>query len=375
MKKPSPGSRLWPRLYVMAQAAPRLASPRRRKPPAEVRRLLVAHHLLLGDTIMLTPLLKKARERFPAAQIVMTCPRAYVPLYERRPYGVQVLPLEPRSLEDHRRLGAERDFDLALLPADNRWSWLARSLGARWIVGFAADARSYKEWPIDELHSMPATPMAWGDIAATLLPGEPPAPYRPEEWPAPAFALYDRPKAPYCVLHLGASSPHKLWPAERWAALRDWAEARGLQVVLSAGRGEEPLLAPLDPRGTRSALAGRLDLAQLWDLLHNAAFLVCPDTGVAHLARLVGVPTVALYGPGSPISTGPGRFWSTSPFRALWDPEVACRDQNQLFERRLTWLRQCWRSVEECGDPVCIRRVAIDDVIAAIEALPGRSTR
>ena len=74
----------------------------------------------------------------------------------------------------------------------------------------------------------------------------------------------------------------------------------------------------MDPQGTRSALAGRLDLAQLWDLLKNAAFLVCPDTGIAHLARLVGVPTVAIYGPGSPISTGPGLFWAKCAVQARY---------------------------------------------------------
>jgi len=139
--------------------------------------------------------------------------------------------------------------------------------------------------------------------------------------------------------------------------------------VRSAGRGEEALLAPLDPEGRRSSLAGRLDLAQIWDLLARAAFVVCPDTGIAHLARLAGVPTVALYGPGSPISTGPGRFWAQSPFRAVWDPEVACRDQDRLFERRLVWLRQCWRSVAECGNPICIRRNQVAQVIGAIEEL------
>jgi ADP-heptose:LPS heptosyltransferase len=359
------GSRFLPRLYVLGAAA----LPRRRRRPAEVRRLLVVQHLLLGDTIMLTPLLKKARSRFPAAEIVMICPRAYAPLYAGRPYGVEALGFDPRSLADHRALRRSRGFDLALVPGDNRWAALARALDARWIVAFAPDEASYRDWPIDEMRPMPDQPMAWGEIAARLLDGEDPPPYSPEEWPAPRFSEYPRPRQRYCVLHLGASSPHKLWPSERWVAVRGWAEARGYEVVLSAGHGEEALLAPVDPEGRRSALAGRLDLAQIWDLLRHAAFLVCPDTGIAHLARLVGVPTVTLYGPGSPVSTGPGLFWKASPFRAVWDPDVACRDQDRLFERRLVWLRQCWRSVEECGDPVCIRRVAVRDVIAAIEEL------
>ena len=360
-------SRFWPRAYVLSHAAPRLLSARRKT--ERVRRILVAQHLMLGDTIMLTPLLEKARERFPEAEIVMTVPAPYAPLYAGRPYGVRAVPLDVRSLQQHRDLRALRGFDLALVPGDNRWSWLARALESRWIVAFAADDASYKDWPVDEARPMPQSEMAWGDIAATLLDGDEPAPFAVSEWPAPSFAPYARPEGPYCVLHLGASSPHKQWPPERWRAVVDWAEGRGYEVVLSAGRGEEHLLAGVDPDGGRSRLAGRLDLAQLWDLLRRAAFLVCPDTGVAHMARLVGVPTVAIYGPGSPISTGPGRFWKASPFRALWDPAVPCRDQDVLFERRLVWLRQCWRGIHECGDPVCIRRVTVEQVIAAIEEL------
>ena len=149
----------------------------------------------------------------------------------------------------------------------------------------------------------------------------------------------------------------------------EWAEVRGYQVVLSCGRGEEALLAPLDPAGGRSRLAGRLDLPQMWDLLRNASFLVCPDTGIAHLGRIVGTPTVALYGPGSPVIAGAGRFWEKSAFRAVWDPEVTCRDQDQLFGRRVRWVRQCWRTVAECGNPDCIRRVSLEQVIAAVESL------
>ena len=362
-------SRFWPRLYAMAYGAAGFLSLDRRRRPERVRRVLVAHNLMLGDTIMLTPLLKKARQRFPEAEIVMTVPPAYASLYSGRPYGVRAVPLDPRSLADHRALRRQRGFDLAILPADNRWSWLARALGSRWIVAFASDDSGYKDWPVDEPRAMPQTPMAWGEIAAKLLDGADPEPYSPDEWPAPAFAPYPRPQGRYCVLHLGASSPHKLWPHERWNQVLQWAERNGYQVVLSAGRGEERLLDDIDPDGGRSGLAGRLDLPQLWDLLRNATFLICPDTGIAHLARLVGVPTAALYGPGSPISTGPGRFWAKSAFRALWDPDVACRDQNLLFERRLVWLRQCWRSVEECGDPVCIRRIAVSEVIQAVEAM------
>ena len=355
----------------MGAAALHWRRPRER--PSEVRRLLIVQHLLLGDTVMLTPLLKKARARYPRAEIAMAVPSAYAPLYDGKPYGVEALPFDARSIRHHRALRGRGGFDLALVPGDNRWSWLARAMQARWIVAFAPDATSYHEWPIDELRPLPAEPMSWADMASALVDGPDPQPFTPGEWPAPRFAAYRKPQDPYCVLHLGASSPHKLWPAERWRAVQEWAETRGFRVVLSAGRGEGHLLSPVDPQGTRSELAGRLDLAQLWDLLSHAAFLVSPDTGVAHLARLVGVPTVVIYGPGSPISSGPGRFWAKSPFRALWDPDIPCRNQDRLFGRKLIWLRQCWRGVAECGDPYCIRRISVEQVAAAIGELTSAS--
>ncbi len=366
-------SRFWSRSYSLALGAAAFASPRARRRPERVRRLLIVHHLLFGDTVMLAPLLKKARRLYPDAEILVTTPPAYAPLFSGRPYGVEAMPLGARSLAQHRALRRRRGFDLALVPGDNRWSWLARACDAGWVVAFAADQRSYKDWPIDELKPMPQTPLAWGDIAAQLLPGPEPEPYVAGEWPAPQCAPFELPAGPFCVLHLGARNPNRYWPSERWRTVIAWAEAKGYRVVLTAGPGEEPLAAAVDPEQKRSSLVGRLDLTQLWELLRHAAFLVCPDTGVAHLARLVGVPTIAIYGQGSPITTGPGRFWANSPFVALWDPDVACRNQDDLFGRHLIWVRQCARSPSECADPFCIRRVAVDQVTRAIEGLLTRT--
>ncbi|HWA13808.1 MAG TPA: heptosyltransferase, partial [Burkholderiales bacterium] len=133
---------------------------RRRSRPSNPRRILIAHHLLLGDTILLAPLLKKLRVAHPAADIVMTCRPAFVPLYESRPYGVKAMAFDPRDVATFRPLFRERGFDLALLPADNRFSWLARALDARWIVAFEGDRPAYKNWLVDEFRAYPDHAMA-----------------------------------------------------------------------------------------------------------------------------------------------------------------------------------------------------------------------
>ncbi len=204
-------SRFWPRLWVFTRAAPRMLIARHRR-PENIRRILVAQHLLLGDTIMLAPLLKRLRLRYPDAEIMMLCNPSYVSLFEKKPYGVTALPYDPRSLANHRRLSKQASFDIALIPGDNRWSWLASALRSHWIVAFSSDKRSYKDWPIDEFVNYPPTAEAWGDIAARLCDGPSLDGYATEEWPQPDYAPFDQPDTPYCVLHLGASSPHKLWP-------------------------------------------------------------------------------------------------------------------------------------------------------------------
>ena len=364
-------SRLASRVSVIARALGNMLIPggRAAEPP---RRILVAHHLLLGDTLMLTPLLAKLRERYPKAEIVMVAAKAAVPLYQKRPYGVTVLPHDPRDPSTLHALYEKTGFDLAIVPGDNRYIWLAKALGARRIVAFAGDRPAYKSWPVDELVLYPNIPAAWGDMVAGLIPGPAPAPYHPDTWPDTDFIPFDPPSKPYCVLHVGASSPLKLWEAEKWLALADFLETRGYQVVWSGGRGEEKLVAALDPERRRPSYAGRLDLAQLWHLLKGARLLVCPDTGVAHLGRLTGTPTVALFGPGSAAIYGAGGFWRDSPYAAVTVAPFPCRDQHRLFKREIPWVRRCGRSAQECATPRCMQAISLEAVTdAAIRLLDG----
>lgn len=348
------------RSIVLPLAAGRMLADatRRRSPPRSPRRVLVAHHLLLGDTIMLTPLLAKCRERWPEADIVMTCAPSYCGLYARRPYGVRAVPYDPRDAGSLRRLRAEAGFDLALLPADNRLSWLARALDARWVVAFAGDTPAYKNWPIDELRRYPEVPMAWGDLVAGLVDGPVPASYRTVDWPQPPADAFKVPSAPYCVMHAGASTPLKQWSVDRWRDLAQRLARRGLQVVLSTGPGETQLLEAIDPAASLPRYGGTLSLPQLWHLLSGAALLVAPDTGVAHLGRLVGVPTVALFGPGSALLSGAGKFWRDSPFTALTIPDFPCRDQTITMKRSVSWVRRCERFLGtepgQCAEARCM---------------------
>ncbi len=355
----------------------------RRSAPRTPKRVLIAHDLLLGDTIMLTPLLAKCRERWPAADIVMTCPPPYCALYSTRPYGVRAVAYDPRDARSLSELRAEARFDLALVPGDNRYSWLARALGARWVVGFSGADAQYKDWPIDELRSYPDVPTAWADLVAGLIDGPPPARYRPSDWPTPPAAAFDIPDRPYAVIHAGASSTLKQWPAARWSEVARRLESMGLSIVLSAGPGEAHLLDPIDPDRALKRFGGNLSLPQMWHLLDRARLLIAPDTGIAHLGRIVGVPTLALFGPGSALLCGAGDFWRDSPFTSLTIADFPCRDQTITMRRNIHWIRRCERfegtGRGQCPEARCMLALTTEDVTHAATLLiapsPGVDSR
>jgi len=155
------GHRFRGRVEVVARA---LLRERAKQASTTPQRILIAHHLLLGDTLMLTPLVKKLRTLHPEADIAMTVPRAIAPLYATRPYGLRALAFDPRSPANG--LFGEAPFDLAFVPGDNRYAWLAAAMRARWIVAFAGDRPATKSWQADRLLPYPAQPAAWGDMVA-----------------------------------------------------------------------------------------------------------------------------------------------------------------------------------------------------------------
>ncbi|MFO1395888.1 MAG: glycosyltransferase family 9 protein [Burkholderiales bacterium] len=365
------GSRQPLRIASVALALVRWGFVRRK--PAAPRRILVLHHLLLGDTLMVTALLAKLRANYPQADIVMTVPRAFAPLYAGRPYGVHAHPFDPRDVGTFTALLRMPRFDLAILPADNRWSWLARALRARWIVGLADDKPAHKNWPLDEAVPYSRAPTAFSETAAALVDGAPPARYAREAWPAPESADVPAFTGPYAVLHVGASSVLKLWPADRWRVLADALTARGMSVVWSAGPGERAILDAIAPPPAQARIDGTLSLAQLWHVLARARLLVCPDTGIAHLGRIAGVPTVTLFGPGSAVICGPGEFFAQMPGRAVTVDPFPCRDQTVQFFRDVPWARRCERLYGDpplrCNHARCMEAIEVASVVAAVDAL------
>ena len=335
------------------------------------RKILIAHDLLLGDTLLLAPLMKRIQEKYPHAQKYVLAKPVFVPLFGNKPYGFKALSFNPKSFLSVWRIFCCGPYDLTFIAGDNRYSWLARAVGSKWIVGIAHDKPQWKNWMVNEAKSFDIKPATWADMMGRLVDGKNPKPYQKNEWSRPdtkKLSLpFDRSK-PYVVCHLGASNSLKFWQASSWLVLIKNLKKQKYEVVLSVGPNEEYLINKIDPDYQYHHVPGTYSLIEMWALVEQAKFVVSVDTGIAHFAKLTGTPIVTLFGPGSPVSHGEGLFWKKSIHYHATKDNFICRDQPILFRRKVNWLNRCGRGVSECKTPgACMAELLPDQILASLK--------
>jgi ADP-heptose:LPS heptosyltransferase len=306
--------------------------------------VLVLRALGLGDLLVAVPALKALRHwadaTHPGAELVLACPAGLAPLLG--PLVDQVLDLDAKDAtrlqglpEAWRRSRREPPLVAVNLhgsgPASHRavaavdprrqvafGSPEAGVAGPPWTAPDDPEEHEAARWCrlVREALGVPADP---GDLRVDPPVGATPAPGA-------------------VVLHPGAASPSRRWPADRWATVAQALTAAGHRVVVTGSPDEVTLAEDVRERAAlppEAVLAGRTGLAELAGAVAGARLVVCGDTGVAHLASAYGTPSVVLFGPTSPARWGPP---ATGPHTVLWhgtgpgagDPHGATPDPTLL---------------------------------------------
>jgi lipopolysaccharide heptosyltransferase II len=304
----------------------------------------------LGDTVMAVPTLRSLRSALPGAELWCLGPWAGTILATEP--GIARRLVTPGSvgarLAQARRLRHAR-FDLALILPNSFETALAGWLSeARWRIGYGEGRSALLTHALrsdaDPVHQAKA-------YLGLLAPLGVEGPLTP-----PTLAIdgarrvearrllgeTDLPPGGLTVgLQLGAAAgPAKLWPSDRIAALALRLEARGVRAILLGSpqaRGLADAVQAASGRPIRS-LVGRDHPALLPALLAELDTLVAADSGPAHVAAAVGVPTVTLFGPTDPRLTGP----LGARQQALW-----CRPAcGPCFLRHCPIDHRCLRAIE-----------------------------
>ena len=333
------------------------------------KKILIAHDLLLGDTLLLAPLMKRIDEKYPDSKKFILSKPLFVPLFRNTPYGFIVLSFNPKSFLSVWKIFYYGPYDLAFIAGDNRYSWLARAVGSRWVIGIKGDTPSWKNWMVNEAKSFDINPATWADMMARLVDGKDPKAYKKDEWLRPNInkVLSFKSSQLYIVCHLGASNPLKFWPAKSWQILIQKLKHEGFDIFISVGPGEEYLIREVDPNGQCQHVPGTYSLLEMWSLIEHAQLLISVDTGIAHLAKLCNTPVVTLFGPGSDVSHGAGIFWKFSHHADITQSDFNCRNQQVLFRRKISWLKRCGRNISQCKTPgACMDIISQEQVMKVI---------
>ncbi len=125
---------------------------------------------------------------------------------------------------------------------------------------------------------------------------------------APDYGIAARraPRAgqPRCVLLHGTTWDSKHYPEILWRALARRAGAAGYDVDVPWGDAAERARAGRIAAGGTGNVLPRLSLGGMMDRLGSADLVIGVDSGLAHLAAALEVPTLVLYGSTSSTLTG-----------------------------------------------------------------------
>lgn len=111
---------------------------------------------------------------------------------------------------------------------------------------------------------------------------------------------------PVVALHPGSGGAAKRWPAQSFASLAELLVPEGVRALLIEGPQDgEVCQAVLASANMELPVARGLSVPALAAVLRRCAAYVGNDSGVSHLAALLGVPTLALFGPTDPAHWAP----------------------------------------------------------------------
>jgi heptosyltransferase-1 len=101
---------------------------------------------------------------------------------------------------------------------------------------------------------------------------------------------------PYVVCFHSTARAAKRWPSESWVELGKTLSSQGYQVILPWGNESELKVSALIASQIPGAIVPRaFSIEEAYRLVAHAALTIGVDTGLTHLAAVLGKPTVEIY--------------------------------------------------------------------------------
>jgi heptosyltransferase-3 len=313
------------------------------------KRVLFIATRQIGDVLITTPLISKARALWPDAEFHFLGYRGKLDMLKGNPDIQEWIETSDHpGFAEYWRLFCKifQQYDLAFVTQPSDRAYFYGSIAALRRVGVVGahpqgkgkDNKNAWKKAIS-MHTVEVDYFKQHVIVEKLRLLEPfyPTPaianqalFEDGVWVTPPAAealsphIAKRLRTPYVAIHPGPLTAYKRWPLGHWKTVIEWLSAQGLQVVLSASPAQQDLdlnrdiltLLNAESRDNVVDTQGQLNLAQAGTLLRNALFYIGVDTSISHLAAACNTKTIALFGPTPPSNFGPwpNGFAGTAPY-------------------------------------------------------------
>lgn len=287
-------------------------------PEDPARILVIRTDSRLGNLVLLEPLLRSLRTRFPRARLEILASHVFAEVLKSQGYSVISVDKKgqirnpSRFVQLLRRL-RESSFDVAMDAAHPHSFSLSGAVSAC-LSGAACrlstDAGESSGW---YSATVPEPPMDWHESRAlhslgSLWKGWP-------EWSPPVFTAGNSPARDAVGIHVGAAGNKKYPPGKMAELLEELCRSAMIEVYW--GSEEERETAMDLGRRFPVAVMPELTLTRLMEKLAGLRLFVTADNGPMHLASALSVPVVALF-----RIDNRNRFAPLSPgSEALFSPE------------------------------------------------------
>jgi heptosyltransferase-3 len=291
----------------------------------------------IGDVLVTTPLISKARELWPDAQFHFLGYKGKLDMLKGNPDIAEIIETSDRPgfgeyLSLFNKLFQRYDLAFVTQPSDRAYIYgLVAAFHRVGVLGghpqgkLANKSRQQNAWKkFISMHYVDVDYFSQHVITEKLRllevffrnPAElfsKPIDVTPPIGQALTPIIASQLTQPYVVIHPGPLTAYKRWPLAHWQYLIADLVRRGYQVVLSASPAKQDLqlnhdiLSLLTPEICEKVIdtAGKLSIPQAGSLLRGAALYIGIDTSITHLAAACNTPTITLFGATPPTNFGP----------------------------------------------------------------------
>ncbi len=285
---------------------------------AQTKSILIIKMRYIGDTVLVTPLLRALKQAMPRTTLHLLVNRQTVDIVKGDPdIGSLVafdydrakrdVPYFFKFLLRIRRLGCDMVMDLTRNDRSALFTFIS---GAAVRIGYEGTSflqqKAYTHrlpYRFGRIHTVDHHL----DMATALgLPATDVHPHLPVSEPDTRLirqmlaANGIQSKRPIVLIHPGARRWYKSWPMERFSRTADTLMTRyPVQVVLSGGQEDRETCKIIASRMKERVidLCGKVSLVLLTALIRESILLIGNDSAPIHIATAVNTPVIALFGP------------------------------------------------------------------------------